>query len=121
MLLTRSVAPEPGGAPLTVAFSVLSCKTSFHSRETESCFWAVVTRDTGLRMGMVTQDRKRELGTCAHPTKARMLLEAYFDRVFSTNPLTNNCAQIRPFDEIFDEARRWRRDVAPGYVGDAWE
>jgi hypothetical protein len=71
-------------------------------------------------MGLVTQDRSLELGTCIKPTKARMLLEAYFDRVFSTNPATSNCAQIRPFDEILGEVRRWRHDVAPDMITDDW-
>jgi hypothetical protein len=120
MLLTRSGATSPDGEERIVVFAILSCKTSFHARETESCFWALATRDTGVRMGLVTQDRSGELGSCARPTKARMLLEAYFDRVFSTNPRTRPCAQIRPFEELFAEARRWRQDVAPELIPDAW-
>ena len=120
MLLTRSEGTSAPPATAVKVFGILSCKTSFHARETESCFWALATRDTGVRMGLVTQDRSRELGSCQHPTKARMLLEAYFDRVFVTNPHTSACAQIRPFDEIYQEVRRWRLDVVPDAIDTPW-
>jgi hypothetical protein len=98
-------------------FALLSCKTSFHARETESCFWALALRDTGLRLGMVTEDLHLELGTCKNPNKNRRLLEAYFDRVYSANPDTSMCSQIQPLELLYEDLLRWRKDL----VSDALE
>lgn len=94
-------------------FGLVSCKTSFHARETESCFWALAIRDIGIRYTMVTQDLRDELGTEKRPTKARKLLEAYFNRVYSTNPRTSHCPQIQPLEVedrsiLCEDIERWR-------------
>ncbi len=118
MLLTKGSSPATG---LRIAvFGILSCKTSFRERATEACFWALAGRDTGIRFGLVTLDRDIELRTCENPTKPRKLLEAYFDRVFTGNPRTSLCGQIRPLSEIADEIRRWRGDVVPDFISEPW-
>ena len=118
MLLTRAKSVETG--PRVAVFGVLSCKASFRERVAQACFWALVGRDTGVRLGLATLDRASELATCERPNKIRMLLEAYFDRVFSDNPRTSFCGQIRPFSEIVDETRRWQRDVVPDFISEPW-
>src|SRR6266540_2176522 len=120
MLLTRSRPAAALGEERVMLFGILSCKTSLRERAMQSCFWALATRDTGVRTGFVTQDRNLELRTCRRPSKIRMLLEAYFDRVFSQNPGTDQCGQVRPYEEIFADIERWRRDVAPEFVDDPW-
>lgn len=118
MLLTRAESVETG--PRVAVFGVLSCKASFRERVAQACFWALVGRDTGVRFGLATLDRASELATCEKPNKIRMLLEAYFDRVFSDNPRSSFCGQIRPFSEIVDETRRWRKDVVPDFISKPW-
>lgn len=101
--------------------AIISCKTSFHARETEACFYALARQARNLKQSLVTVDADLALGTCAKPNKVRALLEAYFDRVFSTNPLTKTCAQIRHIKEdgrtiFIDEILSWRKNVVPNYI-----
>lgn len=102
-------------------FGIISCKTSFHARETESCFWALATRDLGIRYALVTADLDDELGTCSNPSKPRRLLEAYFDKAYSTNPNTSFCSQVRPHQDsqsmiLCDDVVRWRQELVPDTI-----
>lgn len=95
------------------AFAILSCKTSFHARETEGCFYALAIRDLGIRTAMVTLDLDEELGTCQKPTKARQLLEMYFDATYVLNPATSLCPQILSFEDMCDNIGNWARALVP--------
>lgn len=68
---------------------IVSCKASFHARETESLFWSEVMRTTKIKFVVVTEDANRygkrqntELGKCEKATKIRRLLECYVDRTY---------------------------------------
>ena len=93
------------------AFCIISCKTSLPERAIESCFWAIATRDTGIKAAFATADLDGELGTCASPTKPRQLLESYFDRTYSTSPATSLCAQVTSLDRVAEDLRRWSLDL----------
>lgn len=95
----------------TRAFCIVSCKTSLRERAIESCFWAVATRDIGIRAAFATGDLDGELGTCLKPTKSRQLLESYFDRVYSTSPATQLCTQVVGADHLPEDLDRWGIDL----------
>ncbi len=84
---------------------IISCKTSFHSRETESTFWATVLKHHPMRMVMVTEDKDRyekktELGTCEKPTAARRRLETFMDRVYVIKQYGNGNTQNKIMEDI---------------------
>jgi hypothetical protein len=91
------------------AFGIVSCKTSLRERMFESAFWTLATRDTGLRSLFVTADLDNELGICGGKIKSRQIIETYFDRAYSSNPLTQSCRQVKPLKEIVDDLTRWRQ------------
>lgn len=93
------------------ALCIVSCKTSLRERAIESCFWAVATRDLGIRAAFATADLDGELGTCLKPTKSRQLLESYFDRVYSTSPSTQLCTQVVGAEHLADDLGRWGLDL----------
>jgi hypothetical protein len=73
---------------------IISCKASFHSRETETTFWSTQVRPTKVKFVCVTEDADRyvrdkkgrqkdtELKTCDNPNKIRTLLEGFCDRTY---------------------------------------
>lgn len=84
---------------------IISCKTSFHARETEATFWALVMKNHRIRMVMVTEDKDRytkrsELGTCRNPTAARRRLEAFMDRTYIIKQYGNGNPQNKIMDDI---------------------
>lgn len=93
------------------ALGIVSCKTSIRERAFESAFWALATRDTGLRTVFVTADLDNELGVCGGKSKSRQIIETYFDRGYSTSPRTACCAQIQPLGRVAADIRRWREDL----------
>ncbi len=95
----------------TRALCIISCKTSLRERAIESCFWAVATRDIGIRAAFATADLDGELGTCLKPTKSRQLLESYFDRVYSTPPTTERCTQVVGIEQLAADLDRWGPDL----------
>jgi len=74
------------------ALCIVSCKTSFHGRDTEALFWAMLAKPSKINYVMVTEDsdrysdrpgkRKTELGTCDKANRTRRLLESFLDRVY---------------------------------------
>jgi hypothetical protein len=72
--------------------AIISCKTSFHARETESLFWALQVRPKKIPYVLVTEDSNRynleptrrntELGTCEERNRIRTLVESFLDRVY---------------------------------------
>ena len=73
---------------------IISCKASFHARETETTFWATQVHPTKVKFVCVTEDADRyvkdkkgrlkdtELKTCDNPNKIRTLLEGFCDRTY---------------------------------------
>lgn len=80
-------------------FGLINCKTSDHSRNTAVCFWALALRDLGIKYVLATQDLdNRFVKGCNEGSNLRRLCEAYLDRVYSTNPATAECAQVKKLD-----------------------
>lgn len=77
--------------------AVISCKTSDHARNTSVLFWAQAFVHLGIKYFLATQDLDNQFDQeCIQATKkSRRLFEAYCDRVFSTNPSTKYCSQIK--------------------------
>lgn len=90
--------------------ATISCKVSFHGRETESTFWAKALRDHGAKFYLATEDKFGELGTCANGNKTRRLLETYMDSIYlmkqykgASNTLESDIAS---FFEILENSKR---------------
>lgn len=90
--------------------ATVSCKVSFHGRETESTFWAKVLRNHGAKFFLATEDKFGELGTCENGNKVRRLVESYMDSAYlmkqyegSTNSLEKDVAL---FFKVFDNSKR---------------
>ena len=68
---------------------IVSCKASFHARETETLFWAALMQSSKIKFVCVTEDADRygtkhssELKTCENANKPRRLLECFCDRTY---------------------------------------
>lgn len=81
----------PNGLHEWKPLTIVSCKASFHARETEATFWSRLNRERSVRNVLVTEDSDRyqargpktELKSCGpQASKTRRLLEAYMDRVY---------------------------------------
>lgn len=77
--------------------AVISCKTSDHSRNTSVLFWSLAFVQLGIRYYLSTKDLDNQFSEeCSKANKKqRCLFEAYCDRVFSTNPSTKYCSQVK--------------------------
>jgi len=106
-------------------FALLNCKTSDHSRNTAVMFWALALRDLGIKYALMTQDLDNRF-TKGHesPSTLRRLSEAYLDAVFSTNPRTIGCSQIKRLDftnlegakTLTDTLKAWRESVVTDHL-----
>jgi len=97
------------------AIAVLSCKTSLRERIMQALFWSLAIKvGIPVKSAFVTLDADNELATCEHPSKARRLVEAYFDGTYVLNESTGTCQAVRPFDDLPRDLVRWRDDLAPG-------
>jgi hypothetical protein len=112
------------------AFALLNCKTSDHSRNDAVLFWALALRDNNIKYCLLTQDldgRFTRGDRDQRVSNLRKKAEAFLDRVYSTNPTTEECSQVRRLDfstergaeSLLDDLRRWREDVVPGYSTEA--
>jgi len=102
------VVDRPDGGAMT-AVAVACCKTSLRERVMQSLFWSLALRTNGgPKWVFVTLDAQHELGTCAHPTKARKLVEAYFDRTYVLNSSAAFCAAVVSFDQLPHDLIQWR-------------
>jgi len=108
------------------AFALLNCKTSDHSRNDAVLFWALALRDNGIKYCLMTQDLDNKFAKGDNDrqiSSLRKKAEAYLDRVYSTNPTTQECSQIRKLDfsdpnkikYFLDDLRSWRREVVPDF------
>lgn len=106
------------------AFALLNCKTSDHSRNDAVLFWALALRDNNIKYCLVTQDLdNRFVKGDEGAGSLRRKCEAYLDRVYTTNPFTEECSQVRKLDftkkngidSLLDDLRVWRKDVIPGF------
>lgn len=109
------------------AFALLNCKTSDHSRNDAVLFWALAMRDNNIRYCLVTQDLDNRFvkgDFDKRISNLRKKSEAYLDRVYTTNPLTEECVQIRKLDfiksngaeSLLTDLRSWRKDVVPDFL-----
>ena len=110
-----------------MAFALLNCKTSDHSRNDAVLFWALALRDNNIKYCLVTQDLDNRFIKGDHDKRIsnlRKKSEAYLDRVFTSNPLTEECGQIRKLDfikpngaaSLLNDLRTWRKEVVPDYL-----
>ena len=108
------------------AFALLNCKTSDHSRNDAVLFWALALRDNNIRYCLLTQDLDNKFARGDDDpqiSSLRRKAEAYLDRVYSTNPATVECSQVRRLDfrapggadSLLNDLRRWREDVVPDF------
>ncbi len=124
------LAKETGGT--TKAFALLNCKTSDHSRNDAVLFWALALRDNNIKYCLLTQDLDNKFVRGDDDplvSGLRKKAEAFLDRVYSTNPGTIECSQVRKLDfqspggadSLLDDLRRWRQDVVPDFSSHAFE
>lgn len=108
-------------------FALLNCKTSDHSRNDAVLFWAIELRQKNIKYCLVTQDLDNKFIKGDYDKRIsefRKKSEAYLDRVFTTNPLTEECSQIRKLDftkpdgaeTLFNDLRVWRKEVVPNFL-----
>jgi hypothetical protein len=108
------------------AFALLNCKTSDHSRNDAVLFWALALRDNNIKYCLLTQDLDGRFDRGDDDPRASALrrkAEAFLDRVYSTNPNTTECSQVKRLDfntpngadSLLCDLRRWRQDVVPDY------
>ena len=108
------------------AFALRNCKTSDHSRNDAALFWALALRDNNIKYCLLTQDLdgRFERGDADNRVSSfRRKAEAFLDRVYSTNPATRECSQVKRLDSKspkgadprLTDLRRWRIDVVPNY------
>jgi hypothetical protein len=89
-----------------IPICIVSCKTSLHSRDTESLYYARLYRDQyakGLPFFFVTKDinkNRSELGSIDKPTKPRILFQFENISVYSTNPKTQFGGCIKPISQL---------------------
>jgi hypothetical protein len=112
------------------AFALLNCKTSDHSRNDAVLFWALALRDNNIKYCLLTQDLDNRFAkgdADPHVSSLRKKAEAFLDRVYSTNPATTECSQVRRLsfqsptgaEALLADLRRWRQDVVPDFMSTA--
>ena len=114
------------------AFALLNCKTSDHSRNDAVLFWALALRDNNIKYCLLTQDLDNRFSkgdSDPQVSSLRRKAEAFLDRVYSTNPATAECSQVKRLDfstphsadALLTDLRRWRQDVVPNFTSNALE
>ena len=90
--------------------ATVSCKVSFHGRETESTFWAKVLGNHGSKFYLATEDKFGELGACEDGKKVRRLVESYMDFTYLMNqygsPTNSLEKDIAKFYDLFENSKR---------------
>jgi hypothetical protein len=90
--------------------ATISCKVSFHARETESAFWASALRNHGSKFVLATEDKFDELKTCEMGNKARRVLESYMDGIYMMKQYGNRkndlIKDIARFYEVFQKSKQ---------------
>ena len=114
------------------AFALLNCKTSDHSRNDAVLFWALALRDNNIKYCLLTQDLDERFtrgDSDPRVSNFRKKAEAFLDRVYSTNPTTTECSQVKRLDfkaqggadAFLSDLRRWRQDVVPDFASGTLE
>ena len=109
------------------AFALLNCKTSDHSRNDAVFFWALALRDNNIKYCLLTQDLDGKFtrgDSDPRISSLRKKAEAFLDRVYSTNPATSECSQVKRLDfsskggadSLLSDLRRWREDIVPDFA-----
>ena len=102
--------------------AVISCKTSLHSRFSETLFYAVVLKDMieELKVIFATPDKGRqqknsewqsEWGSEDKPTKDRLLGSHYTDGIYILNPKTKLGGMIKHLEELPKDLINWHKST----------
>lgn len=108
------------------AFALLNCKASDHSRNDAVLFWALALRDNNIKYCLLTQDLDDRFvrgDDDPNISNIRRKSEAFLDRVYTTNPHTVECVQVRRLDfrvehgadALLSDLRNWRREIVPDF------
>jgi hypothetical protein len=92
--------------------------------------WALALRDNNIKYCLLTQDldnRFTKGDSDPQVSSLRRKAEAFLDRVYSTNPATTECSQVKRLDfttphgadALLTDLRRWRQDVVPNFTTNA--
>ena len=95
-------------------------------------FWALALRDNNIKYCLLTQDLDNRFAkgdSDPNVSSLRKKAEAFLDRVYSTNPATTECSQVKRLDfqnqsgadALLADLRRWRQDVVPNFESSALE
>lgn len=96
---------------------VISCKTSFHGRLTETLFHSLLFRLlTRIKFVLVTSDTGRgqgekwqsELGSEEKPTKERELSSTFLDCLYTTNEKTKLGGIVKFITDLPKDIRYWK-------------
>ncbi|MBI4258788.1 MAG: hypothetical protein HY619_07520 [Thaumarchaeota archaeon] len=90
--------------------ATISCKVSFHGRETESTFWAKALRNHGAKFFLATEDKFNELKTCENGNKVRRLVESFMDSTYLMNQYESSSnsleKDVAKFFEILEDSKQ---------------
>lgn len=100
--------------------AIISCKTSFHGRITETLFYSVLFRMlTRVKFVLVTMDTgrgqigvwKSELGSEESPTKDREMASTYLDGLYTTNDKTILGGIVKFISELPKDILYWKEGI----------
>ncbi|MEO0076025.1 MAG: BsaWI family type II restriction enzyme [candidate division WOR-3 bacterium] len=100
--------------------AIVSCKTSFHGRFTETFFYSVLFRVlTRIKFVLVTEDAGRaqkkewqsELGSEEKPTKDRELASTFLDGLYTTNERTKLGGIVKFITDLPKDILYWRKGL----------
>lgn len=100
--------------------AILSCKTSFHGRLTETLFYSVMFRLlTRIKFALVTADEGRgqkgkwqsELGSEKKPTKDRILATTFLDGLYTTNDGTKLGGIVKFITDLPKDILHWKEGI----------
>ncbi|MEO0099110.1 MAG: BsaWI family type II restriction enzyme [candidate division WOR-3 bacterium] len=99
---------------------VISCKTSFHGRLTETLFHSLLFRIlTRIKFVLVTSDAGRgqkekwqsELGSEEKPTKERELSSTFLDSLYTTNEKTKLGGIVKFITDLPKDILYWKKGL----------
>jgi hypothetical protein len=100
--------------------AIISCKTSFHGRFTETFFYSVLFRMlTRIKFVLVTADAGRgqkgewqsELGSEENPTKDREMASTYLDGLYTTNEKTKLGGIVKFITDLPKDILYWKQGL----------
>ncbi len=100
--------------------AIISCKTSFHGRFTETFFYSLLFRIlTRVKFVLVTMDAGRgqkekwqsELGSEEKPTKDRKMASTFLDGLYTTNEKTKLGGIVKFITDLPKDLRYWKEGL----------